>query len=88
MAFIAKNSYQYEDAEKYLNDCIDLVQDISSNPYTLYKNYGLLFDLYMESNLEKAIMLGRALDSEEEKEDIPYILQKEFTFSLAVFPKI
>jgi len=75
---------QYADCEKYLNERVDLVQELVTEEYAVYSCYNDLFAFYLRTNLEKAVLLGRALNSEEEKKSIPFYLQKMFLMSTGV----
>jgi hypothetical protein len=52
--------------------------------YAVYSCYNDLFAFYLRSNLDKAILLGAALESEEEKASIPVYLQKLFLLHTGV----
>lgn len=52
------------------------------NSYTLYTNYFNLMNFYIKTDLKQAILVGKALLSEEEIEKIPYVLQKQLIFNL------
>lgn len=75
---------QFKDADKHLNDCIDIAQDISLTNYTLYANYLNVMNFYIRTNVKKAILFGKALLSESEREEIPYLQQKQIIFTLGV----
>lgn len=74
--------YQFKDAETAFQSCLDIAQDISNNPEIVCKHYHNLFSFYIRSDLKAAILLGKALMSEEERQDIPIVFQKEFLLSL------
>ena len=70
--------YQYADAEQAFNDCLDISQDLTNNPEIIYGHYNDLFCFYIRANLKQAIILGKALLSEEEIKEIPLVYQKQF----------
>lgn len=74
----------FQDCEEYLLKRVDLVQDLMTEEYAIYSCYNDLFAFYLRSNLEKAILLGKALESEEEQKSIPVYLQKMFLLNTGV----
>lgn len=75
---------QFQDCEDFLVKRVDLVQDLMTEEHAIYSCYNDLFSFYLRSNLEKAILLGKALESEEEQKSIPVYLQKLFLMNTGV----
>ena len=75
---------QFADCEQLLNERVDLVQDLVTEDYAVYSCYNDIFAFYLRTNLEKAVLLGKALDSEQEKKSIPFYLQKLFLLNTGV----
>lgn len=82
IAFLNQDMYQYADAETAFNSCLDTAQEITNNPQIIHTHYHNLFCFYMRANLKSAILMGKALMSEEEKDDIPQVFQKQYLFNL------
>lgn len=51
-------------------------------PHVLYGAYYSLFSLYLYTNIKEAILLGKALLSENERQMIPVDLEREFQLNL------
>jgi tetratricopeptide (TPR) repeat protein len=74
---------QYHDSEDTLEKIIELSQRIqSTESLLLYKEYNNLFLHCLRTNLNKAILLGKALLSDTERKNIPIAYQKIFLFNL------
>lgn len=82
IAHLSMKMYQFQDAEVAFNSCLDISQELTENPEVIYKHYHNLFTFYIKSNLKQAILLGKALLSEQERQDIPIANQKEFLLNL------
>jgi hypothetical protein len=76
--------HQYADCEAHLNERVDLVQELLSEGFAVYSCHYDLFAFYLRTNLEKAVLFGKALADEELKKDIPLYLQKQFLFCTGV----
>lgn len=68
--------------ELKIEDCIDLIQEKQLNEILLYREYNNLFIHCLKNNIDKAILIGKALLSPGEIEKIPLSFQKIFIFNL------
>jgi tetratricopeptide (TPR) repeat protein len=75
---------RYTDADEYLEELVDTVQNHSANDALIYAQYNNLFLHRLRVNVNKAILMGKALLSENEKQNLPLIYQKQFLFNLGV----
>lgn len=75
---------QFHDCEDYMVKRVDLVQELMTEEFAVYSCYNDLFAFYLRSNLDKAILLGKALESEDEQKVIPVYLQKLFLMNTGV----
>ncbi|EAR94619.2 tetratricopeptide repeat protein (macronuclear) [Tetrahymena thermophila SB210] len=73
---------RYQEAENTIEEIIEILQKKSTTDSLIYKEYNNLFLHCLKYNLNKAIILGKALLSEKEKKNIPAAYQKIFTFNL------
>jgi len=73
---------RYTDADEYLEELVDTVQNHSANDALIYAQYNNLFLHRLRVNVNKAILMGKALLSESEKANLPLIYQKQFLFNL------
>ena len=76
--------HQFKDCEEYLQEKIDVIQDVMTDELALYAAYSDLFAFYLRTSLDKAILLGKALTTEEEKANIPLYLVKLFILHTGV----
>jgi hypothetical protein len=53
--------------ENLLLENLDIVQDVTTNNFRIYSSYDLLVNFYLKTNLKKAILMGKALLSQDEK---------------------
>ena len=72
----------YSDCEESLEKIIEITQKITTSDALIYKEYNNLFTHCIRFNLNKAILLGKALLSENEIKKIPIAYQKTFIFNL------
>ena len=82
IALLSLDMYQYKDAEDALSMSLDIAQEITNNPQIINTHYHNLFCFYLKANLKSAIMMGKAQMSEEEKDNIPIVYQKQFLYNL------
>lgn len=73
---------RYADADEYLEEIVDTVQKHTTNDAIIYAQYNNLFLHRLRVNVNKAILMGKALLSETEKHNLPLIYQKQFLFNL------
>ncbi|KRW98750.1 Cyclic nucleotide-binding protein [Pseudocohnilembus persalinus] len=72
----------YQDSEHTLEQIIEITQKASTSDALLYREYHNLFLHLLRTNLNKSIILGKALLSQNEIKNIPVIYQKYFQFNL------
>ncbi|KAM3130809.1 hypothetical protein pb186bvf_017104 [Paramecium bursaria] len=72
----------YQDAEKSFYKIIDQLRADNREDVSLYATYNDLFLHLLRTNLNKAILLGKALLSPSEKQQIPLLHQKLFMFNI------
>ena len=84
LAACALRLHQYKDCRDFLEERVDVVQDVLTDDVALYSSYNDLFAFYLRSDIDRCILLGKALDSEEEKQKIPVYLIKLFILHTAV----
>lgn len=73
---------KYQQTENYLEKLIEVSREKKSNEIILYNEYNNLILHCMRTNLNKAILMSKALLSEKEKQNLPVSFQKIFLFNL------
>ena len=80
MAYVNYKNKNYKQAQLELQICLDNLLTNKIEGIKLYQFYTDMIKFYLQTNLDKAIILGKALLSEEEIDNIPFSLQNNISF--------
>jgi hypothetical protein len=80
MAQINFDIQNFGEAEVQLQTILDIHFEMNASETELYTHYVKIMTFYLYTNIERALLLGKALSSQQEFEKIPFNIQNDLLF--------